>query len=75
LRASRLTILAAIRDIGERVRRLPTGAIVGIWALGDNRFSLYDRTPGDVQLPNEEVGPGRQHPEDGGPKRLLGDVE
>lgn len=38
-------ILAAIRDVGQRVRLLPTGAIVGIWALGNDRFSLYDRTP------------------------------
>lgn len=41
-------LLAAIRDIGERFRLLPTGAIVGIWALGNDRFSLFDRTPAGV---------------------------
>ena len=40
---------AAIRDIGERIRLLPTGTIVGLWALGNNRFGLYDRTPAGVQ--------------------------
>jgi hypothetical protein len=38
-------ILAGIRDISERVHPLPVGAMVGIWALGDDRFSLFDRSP------------------------------
>jgi hypothetical protein len=38
-------ILAGIRDISERVHPLPVGAMVGIWALGDGRFSLFDRSP------------------------------
>jgi hypothetical protein len=50
-------ILAAIRDIGERVRLLPTGAIVGIWALGNNRFSLFGRSPVEAQPPYNEVRP------------------
>ena len=44
-------ILAAIREIGERGRLLPTGTIVGIWALGNNRFSLFDRGPVEAQPP------------------------
>jgi hypothetical protein len=68
-------ILAAIRDIGERIRLLPTGAIVGLWALGNNRFSLFDRSPVGIQRPYGEVGTGRQDHKDGDPKPLLGDVD
>jgi hypothetical protein len=50
-------LLSAIRDIGERVRLLPTGAIVGIWALGNNRFSPFDRSPVGAQPPYNEVRP------------------
>jgi hypothetical protein len=38
-------LLAAIREMGERLCLLPLGAIVGIWALDENRFSLFDRSP------------------------------
>jgi hypothetical protein len=68
-------ILAAIRDIGVRVRLLPTGATVGIWALGNNRFSLFDRSPVGAQPPHNEVRPEWQDHEDGDPKPLLGDLE
>jgi hypothetical protein len=37
-------ILAGIRDISERIQQLPVGTTVGIWALGDDRFSLFDRS-------------------------------
>lgn len=38
-------ILAGIRDISERIQPLPVGTMVGIWALGDDRFSLFERSP------------------------------
>ena len=61
-------LLAAIRDIGERIRLLPTGTIVGVWALGNDRFSLFDRTPVRVQRPYGGAGPTSRGNEDGGPK-------
>ena len=36
---------AEIRQMGTRLTRLPTGRVVGIWTLADDRYSLIDRTP------------------------------
>jgi hypothetical protein len=38
-------ILNDIREISERVRRLPVGTLVGVWTVDEQRFSLFDRTP------------------------------
>ncbi|MFI5313584.1 MAG: hypothetical protein ACHQ06_05455 [Candidatus Dormibacteria bacterium] len=38
-------ILNDVRVISDRVRRLPIGALVGIWTVDEQRFSLFDRTP------------------------------
>jgi hypothetical protein len=67
-------ILAGIPDISERIEQLPKGATVGIWALGDDRVSLFDRSPPRVQLSFNERATGRQdHEED--PRRRSGHPE
>ena len=36
---------ATIREIGDRVRLLPVGAMVGLWAIDDDRVGLFERSP------------------------------
>jgi hypothetical protein len=38
-------ILAGIWAISEGIQGLPIGTAVGVWALGDDRFRLFNRSP------------------------------
>jgi hypothetical protein len=38
-------IYGRLREVGERIRDLPVGAVVGIFSTTREEYALYDRTP------------------------------
>jgi hypothetical protein len=64
-------ILAGIRSISERIQQLPQGSTVGIWALGDDRFSLFDRSPPRVETPFNEAAFRMDDREEDDPPQLV----
>jgi hypothetical protein len=64
-------ILAGIREISERIHELPTGATVGVWALGGDRFSLFDRGLPRVHPAFNELAASNQDHEEDDPNRRL----
>jgi hypothetical protein len=64
-------ILAGIREISERIHELPTGATLGVWALGDDRFSLFDRSLPRALPAFTELAAGNQDREQDDSHRRL----
>ena len=68
-------ILASIRAIGDGVRLMPLRTIVGIWALSDERFNLFERRPDALRPPRDAARLGWPDREDDTATTAFGNVD